>query len=263
MQESDAVLTVTNLTKTFLQGKREVKALYGLNLNVLEGTSLAIMGASGSGKSTLLHLIAGLTRPDSGEVVIDGQNLFRMSDSRLTHFRRDRIGLVFQSFNLVPALTAEENILLPMLSASKVCDPQRLEELLDYLGLADRRAHRPDALSGGEQQRVAIARALITEPAIVLADEPTGSLDSQNSRAICALLRKIAAEQNRTIVTVTHEPEVALVSDQVLVLKDGQIINQFATAEYPSTAALAAHYLQVVSGDSQDRSEQLLPTKIN
>lgn len=247
MNDLKAILQVSQLGKTFRQGTREIRALDALNLNVLEGTSLAIMGASGSGKSTLLHLIAGLTRPDTGQIVVEGQDLFQLSDSRLTRFRRDRIGLVFQSFNLVPALTAEENIALPLLSAGKTPDPRRLDELLDQLGIADRRSHRPDALSGGEQQRVAIARALITDPAIVLADEPTGSLDSQNSRAICEMLTRIASEQNRTIITVTHEPGVAIYSEQVLVLRDGHLISQFATSTFPDAAALAAHYSEMVA----------------
>ncbi|MCA9160018.1 MAG: ABC transporter ATP-binding protein [Planctomycetales bacterium] len=255
MNDLKTILKIRNLTKTFRQGKREVTALHDLSLSVLEGTSLAIMGASGSGKSTLLHLIAGLTRPDSGHVFVEETSLFELSDRRLTRFRRDKIGLVFQAFNLVPALTAEENVLLPLLSAGKRYDRQRLDTLLEYLGLTERRTHRPDALSGGEQQRVALARALITEPAIVLADEPTGSLDSQNSQAICELLCKISNEQHRTIITVTHEPTVAIYSEQVVVLKDGRIVSQFKTADYSDSAALAAHYLEVAAGRSDIRQE--------
>ncbi|AMV31551.1 Lipoprotein-releasing system ATP-binding protein LolD [Pirellula sp. SH-Sr6A] len=250
MNDSSTVLQVSSLTKTYKQGDRDVRALSDLHLTVNRGESVAIMGASGSGKSTLLHLIAGLTRPDSGEVVIDGQSVFSLSDSQLTKFRRDRIGLVFQSFNLVPALTAEDNILLPLLSGGKRCDSSQLEELLDHLGIEHRRFHRPDALSGGEQQRVAIARALITQPAIVLADEPTGSLDSQNSQAICELLHKISEKERRTIVTVTHEPSVAIYSNVVVVLKDGKVVSKFETGQFADSVGLAAHYLEVVSGQT-------------
>lgn len=250
MNNLKTILKIKDLSKSFHQGKREVRALGGVNLTVAEGTSLAVMGASGSGKSTLLHLMAGLTRPDSGSILLNGQDLNQLSDGSLTRFRRDNIGLVFQALNLVPALTAEENVLLPLLSAGKTINSKRLDELLDYLGLADRRTHRPDALSGGEQQRVAIARALITEPSVVLADEPTGSLDSHNSQAICELLAKIASEQNRTIITVTHEPSVARFSDQVLVLRDGLSISQFASNAFADASALGAHCLGLTAGEA-------------
>lgn len=242
-------LTVEHVTKRFRQGSSTVEALKGASLTVSPGEFLAVMGASGSGKSTLLHAMAGLTRPDEGRVIIQGQNLSALSDRRLTLFRRRRIGLIFQAFNLIPALTAEENITLPVVSdgrdESEVRD--RLEVLLTRLGIAGRRNHRPDALSGGEQQRVAIARALITEPAVVLADEPTGSLDSVSGQSICKLLKELCAEQARTIVVVTHEPAVAAWAGRVAVVKDGCILTEFETSEFRDAHALAAHYQDIVN----------------
>ncbi|WP_406701240.1 ABC transporter ATP-binding protein [Singulisphaera sp. Ch08] len=242
-------LTVEHVTKRFRQGPSTVEALNGASLTVEPGEFLAVMGASGSGKSTLLHAMAGLTRPDEGRVIVQGQDLSALSDRRLTLFRRRRIGLIFQAFNLIPALTAEENITLPVVSdgrdESEVRD--RLEVLLARLGIAGRRNHRPDALSGGEQQRVAIARALITEPAVVLADEPTGSLDSVSGQSICKLLKELCAEQARTIVVVTHEPAVAAWASRVAVVKDGRILTEFETAAFRDAHALAAHYQDIVN----------------
>lgn len=242
-------MRVEGLTKRFRQGTTTVEALRRASLSVEPGEFLAVMGASGSGKSTLLHVLAGLTRPDEGRVFIEGRDLSVLSDRELTRFRRRRIGLVFQAFNLVPALTAEENVTLPIVSdgrgASEVRD--RLEALLDRLGLAGRRRHRPDALSGGEQQRVAIARALIAGPAVVLADEPTGSLDSVTGQAICRLLGELSAEQGRTIVVVTHEPAVAAWASRVAVLKDGAVLTEFPTSDFRDAHALAAHYQDLVN----------------
>ena len=247
-------LIVEGVTKRFRQGTSTVEALRGASLTVEPGEFLAVMGASGSGKSTLLHAMAGLTRPDEGRVVIRGQDLSALSDRKLTLFRRRRIGLVFQAFNLIPALTAEENITLPIVSdgrdESEVKD--RLESLLDRLGIAGRRQHRPDALSGGEQQRVAIARALIAEPAVVLADEPTGSLDSVTGQAICRLLKDLCARAGRTIVVVTHEPAVAAWAGRVAVVKDGRILTEFATSEFRDAHALAAHYQDVVNAPAAE-----------
>jgi len=216
-------LVVEQLTKRFCQGSVVVEALKDVSLTVPQGEFVAVMGASGSGKSTLLHLMAGLMPPTSGSVYVDGENVAEMSDSRKTRFRRKNIGVVFQQFNLIPTLTAEENILLPaqLERAVRVSD-SRLDELLDLLEIKERRTHRPDALSGGEQQRVAIGRALLVDPAIILADEPTGNLDSTNSTTICTLLRKLCTEQKRTLVVVTHDQNVAGYGDRTIHLRDGR-----------------------------------------
>jgi putative ABC transport system ATP-binding protein len=239
-------LLVQNVTKQFHQGDRTVNALSGVTLSVERGQFLAIMGASGSGKSTLLHLMAGLAAADSGQVLINGQELGKMSDRDLTLFRRRQIGLVFQSFNLSPTLTAEENVLLPLMLDGKSSGVGRdkVAQLLDNLGLASRKSHRPDAMSGGEQQRVAIGRALATDPAVILADEPTGNLDSANSRSVCELLRDLSIVHGKTIVMVTHEPSVAAYAQEVAVLKDGKLIERFPTEATDGAAALALKYAE-------------------
>ncbi|EGF26440.1 ABC transporter ATP-binding protein [Rhodopirellula baltica] len=248
-----ATATVQSVSKTYRQGVRQVDALREVSLNIESGSFVAVMGASGSGKSTLLHLMSGLTRPTSGSVLIEGQNIADLTDYELTCFRRKRIGLVFQAFNLVPSLSARDNILFPLYAAGEsLNDESELTELAQQLGIADRLDHRPDALSGGEQQRVAIARSLITNPAIVFADEPTGSLDSVTGDSICKLLRNLCDQQQRTIVMVTHEPSVAIWADSVVVLKDGQIVNQFLTNECTDAQSLAARYQQVVSIGGQE-----------
>ncbi|HUB27742.1 MAG TPA: ABC transporter ATP-binding protein, partial [Tepidisphaeraceae bacterium] len=199
--------------------------LSGISLEVNQGRFVAVMGASGSGKSTLLHLMGGLTNPDSGRVLVAGTDLARMNDHELTLFRRRHIGLIFQAFNLIPTLTAEENIALPLMLDGRngQIGHEKVNQLLQTLGLADRRKHRPDALSGGEQQRVAIGRALATDPDLILADEPTGNLDSANSDAVCELLRDLSTTHNRTIVMVTHEPSVAAFAQETVVIKDGKL----------------------------------------
>jgi putative ABC transport system ATP-binding protein len=237
-------LVVENVVKRFRQGDREVSALAGVTLDVAEGAFLAVMGASGSGKSTLLHLMAGLTTPDSGRVVIRGENLAEMNDRQLTLFRRRHIGLVFQSFNLIPTLTAEENVALPLLlDGKREADVRpKVREMMESLGLTSRLTHRPDAMSGGEQQRVAIGRALVTDPAVLLADEPTGNLDSASSKAVCELLRDLSTLHNKTIVMVTHEPTVAAYAQEVAVIKDGTLIKRFATHETDGGQGLALRY---------------------
>jgi len=241
-------LRVENLTKRFRQGNVVIEALREVELTVDPGEFVAVMGASGSGKSTLLHLMAGLATPDAGSVEVEGIDLFAMSDRALTRFRRRRIGLVFQAYNLIPTLSAEQNIMLPILmDSSNRQGTDRLDVLLERLQLADRRKHRPDQLSGGEQQRVAIARALVTDPAIVLADEPTGNLDSIAGQEICRLLRALSDEQGRTIVMVTHEASVAVWAARIVVLKDGGVIDTFETSQFGDADALATHYQSVVA----------------
>ncbi len=240
-------LLVENVVKKFRQGQRLVTALDGISLDVPQGQFLAVMGASGSGKSTLLHLMAGLTVADAGRVLIDGVDLARMNDKQLTLFRRRRIGLVFQSFNLIPTLTAEENVMLPlMLDGRSRQAAAPVARLLETLGLSHRRTHRPDALSGGEMQRVAIGRALITDPAVILADEPTGNLDSVSSKSVCELLRDLSAIHGKTIVMVTHEPTVAAYSQQVAILKDGKLVERFSTDQATGGQGLALRYQQCV-----------------
>lgn len=237
-------LVVENVEKQFRQGDRAVAALAGVSLQVSQGQFLAVMGASGSGKSTLLHLMAGLTHPDRGRVIINDTDLGKLNDRELTLFRRRNIGLVFQAFNLIPTLTAEENVLLPLMLDGRNGEVghKKVDELLGTLGLTGRRSHRPDAMSGGEQQRVAIGRALVTDPAVILADEPTGNLDSSNSRQVCELLRDLSVIHNKTIVMVTHEPTVAAYAQEVAVLKDGRLVERFPTEGPENGQGLAARY---------------------
>ncbi|MEW4453020.1 ABC transporter ATP-binding protein [Bremerella sp. JC817] len=245
-----APLQLLSVTKRFRQGDSVVEAVRDVSLTIEQGEFVAIMGASGSGKSTLLHVSAGLTSADEGKVLVEGYDLSRWSDRKLTQFRRRRIGLVFQAFNLVPTLTAEENILLPAYTDGHSELSATLDPLLDRLGISQRRKHRPDALSGGEQQRVALARALITQPALILADEPTGSLDSVTGQSICQLLKDLCEQEKRTIAVVTHEPSVAIWAKRVLVMKDGQLIQDFPTSDFQDTEALASHYQHVVNTTS-------------
>ena len=242
--EKMSPLVVEDLVKQFRQGDRAVSALAGINLQVQQGLFLAVMGASGSGKSTLLHLMAGLAKPDSGQVLINGSNLGAMKDRELTLFRRRNIGLVFQAFNLIPTLTAAENIALPLMLGGQntAAADEKVRQLLQSLNLSHRSGHRPDAMSGGEQQRVAIGRALANNPAVILADEPTGNLDSANSRGVCELLRDLSVIHNKTIVMVTHEPVVAAYAQEVAVLKDGRLVQRFTIDESQGHEALAARY---------------------
>ena len=222
------VLEAKNLRKEYLMGEHRVEALAGVDFIVQESEFVAIMGPSGSGKSTLLHLIGGLDQPSSGEITLAGQNLALLKDKKATLLRRRNVGFVFQFFNLLPTLTAEENIMLPLLiDGKRQRDYQdRLENLLKLVNLEDRRKHKPEQLSGGEQQRVALARALITQPAIVLADEPTGNLDTRTGTLIMELLRRSCEELGQTIVVVTHDPKAAAYADRVVFLQDGSIASQ-------------------------------------
>ena len=240
-------LSLDNVVKNFSQGGRAVRALDGVSLDVAPGRFVAVMGQSGSGKSTLLHLAAGLTTADGGSVRVAGQELSRMSDKKLTLFRRRQIGLVFQSFNLIPTLTAEENVALPLTLDKRLGEHEKFEvaDGLSRLGMGHRRDHRPDAMSGGEQQRVAIARALVADPALILADEPTGNLDSENGRVVCELLRGLA-DEGRTIVMVTHEPAVAAYAHEVAVLRDGKLVERF-DVDAPDADQVAGRYRRAVA----------------
>ncbi len=222
-----AILEAQRLRKRYSLGRHSVDALAGVNLVVQQGEFVALMGPSGSGKSTLLHLIGGLDKPTDGEITLAGQRLSLLSDSKLTLVRRRNIGFIFQFFNLLPTLTAEENIVLPIFIDGGNVGKYRAEvdRLLEMIGLSERRHHKPDQLSGGEQQRVAIARALVTRPAIVLADEPTGNLDSSSGVLIMELLRRSCDDLGQTVIVVTHDPKAATYADRVLFLKDGLIIS--------------------------------------
>ncbi len=223
-----AILEAKNLSKTYHQGVLEVKALVDLTLAVESGEFIAVMGASGSGKSTLLNILGGLDEAESGELAIDGQTLGARRDSELTRLRRQRIGFIFQSYNLIPVLSALENVALPLLIDGVKAKEANLRaaEMLAIVGLSDRAAHFPEALSGGEQQRTAVARALVTEPAIILADEPTGNLDFVNSEEVMSLLKRAVEERGRTIVMVTHDLKDAAHADRIVFLKDGRVVDE-------------------------------------
>lgn len=217
------LLEVENLSKTYGQGEAAVHALRGATFTVPKGEFVAVVGESGSGKSTLLNLIGGLDTPTEGKVLIDGKDIFAMKDRSLTVFRRRNIGFVFQSFNLIPELTVEQNILFPVLLDYQTPDHAYLEELLEVLGLTERRHHLPGQLSGGQQQRAAIGRALITRPALILADEPTGNLDTRNSGEVIALLKKASRTYEQTIVMITHSRTIAQTADRILQVSDGVV----------------------------------------
>jgi len=224
----DAAVETVDLRKVHGDGSTAVRALDGVSLSFPEGEFAAIMGQSGSGKSTLLHILGALDKPSSGRVSVGGTELSGLSDKKLTLLRREKMGFVFQFFNLIPTLSAEENVLLPaLISGEKVGKhAERLAEILDLVGLSERRTHRPDELSGGEQQRVAIARALIRNPDIVLADEPTGNLDSKTGAGVLELLRESAVRYGQTIIMVTHDPRAAATADRVIFLADGRVVDE-------------------------------------
>jgi len=222
------VLEAKDLQKQYKLGQHTVHALTGVNFQVEKGEFVAIMGPSGSGKSTLLHLLGGLDSPTEGNITLAEQSLAKLSEYKATLVRRHNVGFVFQFFNLLPTLTAEENVLLPIIIDGK--NPKkykdRLTNMLELVGLLDRRTHKPDQLSGGEQQRVAIARALISEPAILLADEPTGNLDTKTGTAIMELLRRSCNELNQTVIVVTHDPKAAAYANRIIFLRDGDIVEE-------------------------------------
>src|SRR5437763_11957562 len=238
MSSNGKVVTAHEVTRRYGEGEAAVDALRGVSLEVETGELVAVMGPSGSGKSTLMHLLAALDKPTSGTVTIAGQDVGSLSDSDVTRLRRRNIGFVFQFFNLLPMLTAEENIVLPLSIAGAKPDGPFLEGLLDRVGLTDRRRHRPSELSGGQQQRVAIARALVSQPTVVFADEPTGNLDSTTSGEILELMRHSVDTYGQTTMMVTHDPRAAAIADRILFLADGLIVRDLPRSE-PS-AVIAA-----------------------
>jgi len=223
-----SLVQTQNLTKIYGSGSTAVTALDHVNINIHDGEFVAIMGPSGCGKSTLLHLIGGLDTPSEGEVIIDGTSIAEMPDDRVTELRRRKIGFVFQFYNLIPVLSAAENAALPVtLDGVKLADATaKAGEWLGRFGLAERLSSRPDQLSGGQQQRVAIARALVAEPSLILADEPTGNLDTRSGDEIAGLLRDVSKQYNRTIVMVTHDPRIAAYADRIIFLKDGKVVDE-------------------------------------
>jgi putative ABC transport system ATP-binding protein len=239
-QAGGTVVSAVDVTKRYGEGSTAVDALRGVSIDVQAGELVAVMGPSGSGKSTLMHILAGLDKPTSGTVTVAGTEITDLADSKLTRLRRAHIGFVFQFFNLLPMLSAEDNVVLPLSIAGEKPDPQWLDDLLEQTGLSDRRTHRPSELSGGQQQRVALARALVTRPTILFADEPTGNLDSKTGGEILELLRRSVDAYGQTTVMVTHEPRAAAIADRVLFLADGLIVKEL-------TGATAPQVLEVMS----------------
>jgi putative ABC transport system ATP-binding protein len=234
----DPIISAQDLDRTFGEGEAAVDALAGVTVDFERSRLTAIMGPSGSGKSTLMHLLAGLDTPTGGRVLVEGTDISSLDDKGLTELRREKFGFIFQFFNLLPVLTAEENIVLPLSIAGRKPDPGWLEQLLDTVRLADRKTHRPSQLSGGQQQRVAVARALVTRPAVVFADEPTGNLDSKASAEVLGLLRRSVDELGQTVVMVTHDASAAAVADRILVLADGRIVHDGAAGDEESVLDL-------------------------
>ena len=242
-------IRAVGLRKTYGDGEAIVRPLNDLSLDIEAGRFTAIMGPSGSGKSTLLNMLAGLDTPDSGEVIIGGTALSGLSDRKLTAIRRDRIGFVFQSFNLVPAMDAEENILLPMQLSGKKPDRRVFRRMVDLLGLSDRLHHRPHELSGGQQQRVAVARALVSQPDVIVADEPTGNLDSNAGEEVLSILRSSVDELGQTVVMVTHDPRAAARADRVVLLADGRLAGELTDPD-PESVATALMNVTATTGGS-------------
>lgn len=219
------ILKVENLVKTYKNGNSTINAVDNISFSVEKGDFVAIVGASGSGKSTLLHLLGGVDRPTSGKVYIDNVDIYSMNNDALAIFRRRQVGLIYQFYNLIPILNVEENIVLPCKLDGKNISRDRLDEIIDILGLSARRKHLPNELSGGQQQRVSIGRAIINNPALVLADEPTGNLDSKASDEIVALLKESNKKYNQTIIVITHDPDIASVANRVITIEDGKIVS--------------------------------------
>jgi putative ABC transport system ATP-binding protein len=238
--QQGTVVQATDVTRRYGEGETAVDALRGVTLGVRQGELVAVMGPSGSGKSTLMHILAGLDKPTTGTVEIAGTEITKLDDRKLTRLRREHIGFVFQFFNLLPMLTAEENVVLPLSISGEKADKAWLDELLAKMGLRDRRAHRPSELSGGQQQRVAIARALVTRPTILFADEPTGNLDSKTGGEILELMRESVDSYGQTTVMVTHEARAASIADRILFIADGLIVKELRNTN-------AADVLQVMS----------------
>lgn len=218
------IVKVENLTKIYGKGDTEVRALDNVSFSIPQGQFVAIVGPSGSGKSTLLHILGGVDTPTSGSVQIGGTDISKLDETALAIFRRRQIGLIYQFYNLLPILTVEENLTLPLLLDGRKPDKQQIRALIATLGLSERLKHLPNQLSGGQQQRVSIGRALVNNPALVLADEPTGNLDSENSREIIALLRRFNRESNQTVVIITHDERIALSADRIISVEDGRIV---------------------------------------
>jgi putative ABC transport system ATP-binding protein len=239
--QQGTVVQALDVVRRYGEGETAVDALRGVSLDVAAGELVAVMGPSGSGKSTLMHILAGLDKPTSGTVTIAGQEITQLFDRQLTLLRRQHIGFVFQFFNLLPMLTAEENVVLPLSIAGVEPEKQWIEDLLERIGIADRRTHRPSELSGGQQQRVALARSLVTRPTILFADEPTGNLDSKTSGEILELLRDSVNAYGQTMVMVTHEPRAAAIADRVLFLADGLIVRELRGATAAEVLDVMAH----------------------
>lgn len=218
------VLKTIDLSKSYGLGDTKVNALKNINISINEGEFVAVVGASGSGKSTLLHLLGGVDKPTSGKVIVDGADIYALSEKELAVFRRRKIGFIFQFYNLIPVLTAEENITLPILLDNKKVDKKYEEELINILGLKNRRNHLPSELSGGQQQRVSIGRALAYKPSIILADEPTGNLDSKNSKEIIELLRFSVQKYHQTLIIITHDLNIASQADRIITIEDGSVV---------------------------------------
>ena len=218
------ILKVEHLSKIYGQGENEVRALDDVSFSVVKGQFVAIIGPSGSGKSTLLHILGGVARPSSGKVWLEGQDVFAQNEEQLAIFRRRQVGLIYQFYNLIPVLDVTENITLPVLLDGRKVNRERLQKLLETLNLTDRAHHLPNQLSGGQQQRVSIGRALMNAPAVVLADEPTGNLDSKNSQELVELLKKSNREYGQTLIVITHDESIALQADRILAIEDGRII---------------------------------------